>query len=419
MKARFAVTVLLITIMVMFAIATMDQANAASEKSVKIGIIFPMSGPMALLGGESFAAAEIAKEIVNERGGVLGKKVEYVVADAPDATAANTEATRLIIKEGVKLLMGTYSSSLCIAASEVAEREGVIYWELIAVADKITNRGYKNIVRLNFSSSMQGETAANFAKFVADKLGIRPNEFRVAIVSEDSDFGMSVGDGAIAKAKEIGLKLVGDERYSKNLTDFSSMVLKLKAANPHALIATSYLNDGITIWRQARELDLNLKAMIGIGQGYGLPDFIKAHGDNGNGVFSVDPPIKQKVEGFLQNTQKLYPVFLSRFKEKMKRDPGALALVSFSGAWTLMTEVLPKTGSVDPNKIRKVAHALDLPMGYYLTGGGVKLNDKGQNIRALVGVNQWQNKELQVAWPDNLATAKPIMIPLPKWSERR
>lgn len=402
--------------MTLLAAAAAPVAMAAEE--VKIGTLFPLSGPMALLGNEAFKAAEVARDMVNENGGVLGKQVVFASADAPNPTAANAEATRLIIREKVPLIAGSYSSAIALAGSEVSEREGVLYWETVAVADKITERNYKNVVRLTFNASMMGQAAVKFANELATKLGKDPKDFRLAIISEDSEFGQSVGDAAAAEGKKLGMKVVANEHYSKTVTDLSSLVLTLKSKRPDAIIATSYLNDGILFWRQARELDLNVDAMIGIGTGYALPDFVQAAGDSANGIFDVDAPSTLNVAALPEETQKLYTEFTKRFQEKTGREPGPLAYISFGGFWTLFTDVIPQAGSMDPSALRKVAGSLDMPAGSLLTGAGVKLDETGQNTRALISVMQWQNQKLEVVWPDNVASKEAIMVPLPAWSER-
>lgn len=407
----------LLAVAALFAASVMPL-SAQTADTIKVGTLFPLSGPMALLGNEAFQAAQVAREMINERGGVLGKQVTFATADAPDPTSANAEATRLIIREKVAVIAGSYSSGLALAASEVAEREGVLYWETVAVADKITQRKYKNIVRLTFNASMMGETAAQFAKEIASRMKEDAKGFRVAIVSEDSEFGQSVGDAAAREVKKLGMELVADEHYNKNVTDLSSLVLTLKAKRPDVIIATSYLNDGIQFWRQARELDLNVKAMIGIGTGYALPDFVKAAGKSAEGIFDVDAPSSLNVSALPADTQKLYNEFVTRFRKKTSREPGPLAYISFGGFWTLFTKVIPNAGSMKPDALRKAATQLDLPVGSLLTGAGVKLNEAGQNTKAVISVMQWQNQELQVVWPKNIAGKDAIMVPLPAWSKR-
>lgn len=139
---------------------------------------------MARTGLECVTGVEIAREVQNERGGILGRSIEYVPGDAVDAKAAMTEGERLISLEGMKVIMGTMSSSCSYAASEVAEKEGVIYWETHAVADKITARGFKYLFRMVPSSSSYGAFHAKFAKHVGAE--------RVAIIGKDSLFGTNV-----------------------------------------------------------------------------------------------------------------------------------------------------------------------------------------------------------------------------------
>src|SRR5512136_2594367 len=83
---------------------------ALAEEMIRIGTLYPMTGPLALLGTEEWRGAEVARVAQNEKGGVLGKKIQFVRADAPDAKAATAEAERLITVEKVKVIVGSYSS---------------------------------------------------------------------------------------------------------------------------------------------------------------------------------------------------------------------------------------------------------------------------------------------------------------------
>src|SRR5262249_18378899 len=84
----------------------------------KVGVLEPLTGPLAAEGKRHLEGFEIVRDMINERGGVMGKKLTFVVADAPDPTAAASEANRLITREGVKIVTGTFSSRLCGAAGE-------------------------------------------------------------------------------------------------------------------------------------------------------------------------------------------------------------------------------------------------------------------------------------------------------------
>src|SRR5947199_6203084 len=119
--------------------------GSALAEDIKIGVLEPFTGPWAKNGNESYVAMEIARDMVNEKGGIKGDKIAFIRGDAPDPSAGKSEAERIISQNGVKLITGTYASPLGIAISAEAERQGVVHWETIASADIITKLGYKHV----------------------------------------------------------------------------------------------------------------------------------------------------------------------------------------------------------------------------------------------------------------------------------
>src|SRR5262249_1058628 len=111
---------------VVFVPGTFGQAT---QGEYKIGVLEPLTGPLAFEGKRHLDGYEVMRALINAEGGVGGKKLVFVVGDATDPPAAASEPTRLITREGVKIITGTYSSTLCGAASEAASRQNVIYWE--------------------------------------------------------------------------------------------------------------------------------------------------------------------------------------------------------------------------------------------------------------------------------------------------
>src|SRR5690349_24945599 len=122
MPRRGALTaVVLLTALTLVSAALIGGSEGqALQGEYKIGVLEPLTGPLAGEGKRHLEGFEIVRDMINERGGVMGKKLAFVVADAPDPTAAATEATRLATREGVKIITGTFSSRLCGAASEAA-----------------------------------------------------------------------------------------------------------------------------------------------------------------------------------------------------------------------------------------------------------------------------------------------------------
>src|SRR5262245_58745365 len=122
----------------------------------KIGVLEPLTGPLAGEGKRHLEGYEIVRDMINERGGVMGKKLVFAVADAPDPTAAASEANRLITREGVKIITGTFSSRLCGAASEAAARHNVEYWETSCVDPRFHKRNLKTGYRTEIDATSLG-----------------------------------------------------------------------------------------------------------------------------------------------------------------------------------------------------------------------------------------------------------------------
>src|SRR6202008_2400603 len=155
----------------------------------------------------------------------------------PDPTAAASEATRLATRENVKIITGTFSSTLCGAASEAASLQNAIYWETSCVDPRFTRRNLKNVFRTEIDGTGFGWYNIEFiAKHLAHRLGKKPNELRVAYLSEDSSYGQSVTESARQRAKaEFGMQEVGLEYYAFTTNDLTPIILKLKAAYPYIL----------------------------------------------------------------------------------------------------------------------------------------------------------------------------------------
>ncbi len=393
-------------------------AKQDSKDVIKIGALFPFSGNLAALGTENYRGLELAAKIKNAAGGIKGKKIEIVKADAPDATAAVSEADRLISKENLKAIVGTYSSSLSFAASEVAERNGVIYWEVGGISDPITSRNYKFLFRTVPTASSYGIYGVRFAKAIAPKLGIQPKDMKVAVIGEDSMYGSTCGDFAEKEAAAQGMKVAVRLRYSAKTNDLSAIVLKLKEVKPDVLIHTSYITDTILFFRQAKELGLTgIKAYIGQGGGYALRDFADSMGDDIDGIFNVDYPQVDLNPKFAKGIDE----FNKQYKEAYGSEPkSAHSLVAYQGAMVLFEAIEKGGGVMDPESIRKGALAIDIPAGQTVAGYGAKFAgpdapNAGQNTAAFPLVSQWQNKRQITVWPEDYAVTTTILLPQKPW----
>src|SRR5579864_6947262 len=139
---------------------------------------------------------QIARDMINEKGGVNGHKIEYLQGDATTPNAAISETERLITKEGIKITTGSFASPLAIAVSQAAERHGVFHWETTGAAEIITRRGFKHTFQVGPAARKYGGAAVDFiVDDLAKRLGKPASDQRIALLWENRAFGKSVGDG--------------------------------------------------------------------------------------------------------------------------------------------------------------------------------------------------------------------------------
>ena len=179
----------------------------------------------------------------------------------------------------------------------------------------------------------------------------------------------------------------------------------------------------ILFLKQARELDFNPKAIMGTGAGWSVPDFEKARGKDTNGILNADFCHSANPKGLLPETGALLETFLKRFEKKYGRIPATHATGGFLGGWILFTKVLPEAGGLDAEAVRKAALNVDMPYGSVINGWGCKFDppdspSAGENNKKFAGIFQWQDGKQPLIFPENLATGKLIMVPLPPWSKR-
>jgi branched-chain amino acid transport system substrate-binding protein len=399
-----------------------------AQENIRIGVLLPLTGPLAKNGLENWEAMQIARDMINERGGVQGRKIEYLQGDANTPNAAISETERLITKDGIKITTGSFASPIAIAVSQAAERHGVFHWETTGAAEVITRRGFKHTFQVGAPARKYGQAAVDFIlNDLAKRLNKPVDALKIALLWENRAFGKSVGDGIRAYTQSKGVKLAYDEGYDQTATDMTPIVQKLKDVAPDIVIAISFPNDAILFQRKAKELDFNVAAFIGVSAGYSSPDLRDSIGDAVVGICVADFPPKVNAAVLTPETKKVAEEFYKRYEGKLKRSPAGHAAAGFSAVWALFTEVLPKAKTFEPDELREVALKLDLPEGSLVNGSGVKFTnfdwaddpkDAGQNLRASIGVWQWTKAGNEEVYPPELATQPPAMVPLPDWSKR-
>src|SRR5581483_8721480 len=389
----------------------------------KIGAINPMTGPMAASGKLQVEGLEVMRDMINDHGGVMGKRLTLVMADIPDPTAAANEANRLASREGVKIITGTTFSALCGAASEAAARNNVIYWEVSCLDPRFTKRGLKTVYRTEINGDDMGFYMADFVgTYLAERLGKRPNELRVAYLSEDSALGQGVTEAARKRAHDqYGMQELSLDFYNAlTINDFTPVILKLKESKPDLIMGIARGNDAILFWKQAKEQDLQFGAMVtASATGYGGPDFGAALGKDANGVFVLAESGEGfRIEGMRPEGQALEREFRQRLAQRTDNIGGGHFL-SGAGLWMLKL-ALDKAGTDDPDKFREAGFSIALPVGSLINGWGFKFDETGQNIaeRSQHYVSQWQDGKQVTIWPENFTDYRMKWVPLGPWEQR-
>lgn len=399
---------LLLVTLALALVLSLAPVSFAAEEEIVIGALYPRSGSLALLGEESWRGAELARMVRNQKGGINGKKIVFANADGSDVAAARSEAERLIEQQKVGLILGSYSSSRSMAATEVAARKGVPYFELGAIANAITERGYPTVYRTNSTAAGFSQSQVDFIiNYLAPALGKKTKDVKVSVAHEDSDYGTSVAASFKDLATKAGLQVISVEPYTSTSSDLSPVIFRLKKADPDVIVAVSYANDAILLGRQAAEYKLN-KPFIATGGGHSLDSFQKALGAKANGVFDVDFTQYAVNTNFTPGLKEFLELYRKTYKEEPR---SGHSLTNFMGA-NVVFDIVAKAsakGKADAGKIHDAAMAVDIPLGKTANGWGVKFNDKGQNTRAAAFVAQWRDGKLVTVYPKGAAVMDPLL----------
>src|SRR5450755_4809043 len=367
-------------------VLSLDWTRARAEaETLRIGMIYDLTGPFAAGGSvASSVGAQIAIDLVNEKGGIGGKyKIAAVSADSqskPDV--AINEAERLISQEKIDIINGVYASSHAVPLSAKVEQQKKILWITTAVATAVfKDKNLHYVFRAQIHSDQYGQAFASFLTEHANaKLGIEPKDVKVALIHEDGPYGVGVAAADEAYSKQAGLQVVLKEGYSAAAPDLSVLVTKIKRSGAVVISHAGYNPDITLFLRQARENGLHFKMLFGAGAGYSQLDKLRAtFGTDIEDFCNIDP-----VPAQLLDASKLAPglgdlvkIMVERYKAKSgAKDVPPHVSMGFNQTWILLQHVLPiaiqKYGGSDPEAIRKAALDIDIPVGGTIQGYGVK-----------------------------------------------
>jgi branched-chain amino acid transport system substrate-binding protein len=402
----------LVTGLMIFAPSLGLGAAAEAQPPIRIGASLSTTGTYAALGQNQLRGYQLCLKHTNDKGGLLGRKVELVVEDdRSEASTAVRLYERFITQDKVDAVIGPYSSPITEAVADVAEKHRVPLVAPMAATTSIFKKGRKFVFMMLSRSDAYLEGLIDMAA----KRGLKT----VALIHEDTIFPTAVAQGGLELARKRGLSVVLVEGYPKGTTDFSAILTKVRAANPDVLAAGTYFEDALAITRQLRELNVNPRMFV-VSVGGDLPQFYETLGRGAEFVYGLSQWEAELVAlraGGLIPIARQYPGAREFVEAHHREYPGAdLSFRTAAGyaGCQVLTEAIKRAGSLDRERIRGAILKLDFNTVF----GPFKVDPDGFQIAHKMVTFQWQDGKKVIVWPDELAPGKP-RFPTPPWSQRQ
>jgi branched-chain amino acid transport system substrate-binding protein len=370
-----------------------------AQAPIRIGASLSITGTYAKLGKNQHEGYKLCEKDVNAKGGLLGRKIEFVVYDDQSMPATAVRLyEKLITEDKVDGLMGPYSSPVTEAVANVTEKYKKVLVSPLAATTSIFKKTPRR--QYIFMVISPAEIYLEGLLDIAAKRGLKT----VAVVNEDTLFSKAAAAGAVDLAKKKGLQVLFTEAYPKGNTDFSALLTKVKAANPDVLAAATYFDDAVALTRQMRELNVNPKA-YGVTVGGDLPEFYDT--------------LKQNAEYIYGATQWEHTLpypgnqeFFETYKKEFNHEPSYHSAAGYAGC-LVYAEAVKRAGSLEADKVREQLHKLEMRTIF----GDFKVDQDGFQIAHKMVTFQWQGEKKITVWPDDLAQGKP-RFPTPPWNQR-
>src|SRR5215472_17072882 len=308
---------------------------ARAQGPIKIGASMSLTGTYAKPGAYQKEGYDVCADEVNAKGGLLGRKIEFVLYDDQSMPATAVKLyEKLLTEDKVDAVMGPYSSAVSEAVANVTEKYKKVMVAPLAATTSIFKKGRKYVFMIVSPAEGYLEGLADMAA----KRGLKT----VAVINEDTLFPKASAAGFIEMAKKRGMQVVLQEAYPKGNTDFSALLVKVKALNPDVLAGGTYFDDAVAITRQMKELGVNPK-MFGLTVGGALPEFYDLLKQNAEYVYGAT----QWDESIAYPGQK---EFLAAYKKKFNHEPSYHSAAGHAGC-LIFVEAARRAGTLDSDKV--------------------------------------------------------------------
>ena len=334
---------------VAFSLVLVTAGMAMAAETVKIGVYLPITGGNAIGGQLELNGVKLAHQ---QYPTVDGKKIELVVVDnKSDKVESANAVKRLIEKDKVRAIIGTYGSSLAMAGGEVAEKAGI---PMVGTSctNPLVTQGKKYVFRVCFIDPFQGAGAADYA------LKELKAKSAAMLIEVTEDYSVGLGNFFKQNFTKNGGKIVSVMNYQKGDQDFTAQLTEIISKNPDVLYIPANFAEGAIIMRQARELGAKF-SILG-GDAMDNPEMVKIGGESVEGFsytsFAYSPNMPEKLMSPIQKQ------FTAQWRKAFPgKDPAALTGCGYD-AYLLIYNAIKNAKSTDPEKITAaIASTKDMP----------------------------------------------------------
>jgi branched-chain amino acid transport system substrate-binding protein len=274
-------------------------AAFAASGTIKIGVIAPLTGNVAVYGTAVKNGAELYTQVANDAGGLDGQKVELVVYDDKgDPTEALNAYNKLVTADEVVAIIGPVTSSPTFGVAEASAAENVPCITASATHPDVTKYG-KNYFRSCFEDPFQGGAMARFA---AEKLGAKT---AAVIYDISSAYSTGLFNAFKATGETAGLKVVAAESYGADDVDFNAQLTNIAKQNPDVLFIPEYYNKAYLICTQARKAGIKA-TFLGVDGTDGVLEIEGADYTVFDGMYFPNPYYPDDPAAIVQNFRKSF-----------------------------------------------------------------------------------------------------------------
>jgi len=344
----------------LFSVVLLSFAFAQAE-TVKIGVVGPLTGPVAIGGIETRNGLELAKDEINKKGGVPGiGPFELIYEDDKCVPPESVNAvTKLVYRDKVLAVIGTVCSSATLAGMVVTEKAKTPQIVTVATSPAITEKGNPWIFRTCLVDSLRAEALAEFA---AKTLKVK----NVAIIHDADDYGKDGADAFVAKFKTLNIPVKVNESFNRKDIDFSGQLMKVKNSGADVVVVWGQPEESSLVLKQIKDMDLNVKVMGG--DAMSNPRTLELAGPATEGAFSAIEFVRTDKSPAIQE-------FVKKYESRFHAQCDNLGSNAYEALY-MLSHAIAKSG-LDKEKLRNTL----LNTKFEGVTGTIAFNKNGDNIK--------------------------------------